>query len=80
MDDELGDRTVPNRIKSNNEKRVKHAMISRHGECSNFGSSDSVPESPRFADLSASFRIFSESLLRTELEMMKSREALRCEA
>ncbi|KAJ0018712.1 hypothetical protein Pint_09788 [Pistacia integerrima] len=83
--DEPGDRTVRNRMTSNVEKRAKYAEDAAHdGEHSNSGSNDSVSESMRFAaDLSTTFRIFSESLLRKELdelEMMKSREALRCEA
>ncbi|KAK9268233.1 hypothetical protein L1049_010676 [Liquidambar formosana] len=46
-------------------------------------SSNSSGESKRLADLAAGLRVFSESLLRTELaelEMVKAREALRFEA
>ncbi|CAK9146604.1 unnamed protein product [Ilex paraguariensis] len=46
-------------------------------------SSDSVTHSKRTADLAASFRVFSESMLRmelAELEMIKAMEASRIEA
>lgn len=45
-------------------------------------SSDSADESKRLADLAASFRVFTESLVRMELaemEMLKAREAFRLE-
>ncbi|TXG46927.1 hypothetical protein EZV62_026221 [Acer yangbiense] len=92
--DEPASRTGPHRRPGNNENRQKHAVdagfpssAAREEEFSDSDSCDSVSESSssstRLADLSASFRVFSESLLRRELaemEMMKSREALRCEA
>lgn len=46
-------------------------------------SSDTAGRTPRLANLAASFRVFSESLLRMEqaqLEMAKAREASRLEA
>ncbi|KAK3177577.1 hypothetical protein Dsin_028024 [Dipteronia sinensis] len=92
--DEPASRTGPHRQLGHNENRQKHAVdtgfpsgAARGEEFSDSDSCDSVSESSssstRLADLSASFRVFSESLLRRELaemEMMKSREALRCEA
>ncbi|KAK1557507.1 hypothetical protein Q3G72_026012 [Acer saccharum] len=92
--DEPASRTGPHRRPGNNDNRQKHAVdagfpsgAAREEEFSDSDSCDSVSESSssstRLADLSASFRVFSESLLRRELaemDMMKSREALRCEA
>ncbi|KAH7569434.1 hypothetical protein JRO89_XS06G0161400 [Xanthoceras sorbifolium] len=87
--DEPASRTGPERRPGDNENRLRHAVDAgflsgaREGEFSDSDSCDSDSESTRLADLSASFRVFSESLLRRELaemEMMKSREALRCEA
>ncbi|KAK2644570.1 hypothetical protein Ddye_019765 [Dipteronia dyeriana] len=92
--DEPASRAGPHRRPGLNENRQKHAVDAgfpsgapREEEFSDSDSCDSVSESSssptRLADLSASFRVFSESLLRRELaemEMMKSREALRCEA
>lgn len=51
--------------------------------CDSEESSDSVGESKWSVDLAASFRVISESMLRTqlaELEMIKAREATRLEA
>ncbi|KAL0012257.1 hypothetical protein SO802_007365 [Lithocarpus litseifolius] len=89
-------RAGPNRAVGNEENRLKYAVDAGllsgahpHDEDSNeppssdSESTDSATESTRFTGLAASFRVFSESLLRMEraqLEMAKAREASRLEA